>query len=143
MRGKFLPTMELDPTGMLAMQGQHYPITDLGIEEVGSQADARANVIVVKMNAMCNFAVAPQVGGRVCTMLTVTHPIPRAYFDFHVAEIFIDDELRIPVRYAAYSWPTTQGGERELLEEYTYQKVQLNVGLSDADFDRNNKKYNF
>ncbi len=45
-----------------------------------------------------------------CTVLVVTHPVPRPYFDFHVAEIFIDDKLNIPVRYAAYTWPAQAGG---------------------------------
>ncbi len=143
MRGKFLPTMELDPTGMLAMQGQRYPITDLGIENLVLKLIEKGERDRRQDECDVQFRRGAKVGGRQCTMLTVTHPIPRAYFDFHVAEIFIDDELQIPVRYAAYTWPTTQGGERELLEEYTYQKIQLNVGLTDADFDRNNKKYNF
>ena len=34
MRGRFLPTMSLDPHGMLAMQGQRYPITDFGFENL-------------------------------------------------------------------------------------------------------------
>ncbi|MCC6508793.1 MAG: DUF1571 domain-containing protein [Pirellulaceae bacterium] len=143
MRGRFLPTMELDPTGMLAMKGQRYPIYDLGIENLVLKLIEKGERDRRQDECDVEFRRGAKVGGRQCTMLTVTHPVSRPYFDFHVAEIFIDDELQVPVRYAAYTWPTVAGGERELLEEYTYQKVQINVGLTDADFDRSNKKYNF
>jgi hypothetical protein len=60
-----------------------------------------------------------------------------------LAQVFIDDELKLPVRYCAYLWPQTAGGEPELLEEYTYQNIKVNVGLTDADFDQANPKYSF
>jgi hypothetical protein len=143
MRGRFLPTMKLDPHGMLAMQGQRYPITDMGIENLVIKLIEKGERDRQQGECNVEFRRGAKVGGRQCTVLIVSHPVPRPHFDFHVAEIFIDDELRIPVRYAAYSWPTTEGGAKELLEEYTYQNVQLNVGLTDADFDPENKKYNF
>ena len=143
MRGRFLPTMKLDPTGMLAMQGQRYPITDLGIENLVIKLIEKGERDRHQDECNVEFRRGAKVGGRQCTVLIVSHPVPRSYFDFHVAEVFIDDEFQIPVRYAAYTWPTTEGGPRELLEEYTYQNVQLNVGLTDADFDPANKKYNF
>lgn len=143
MRGKFLPTMKLDPNGMLAMQGQRYPITDFGIENLVIKLIEKGERDRHQEECSVEFRRGAKVGGRQCTVLIVTHPVARAHFDFHVAEVFIDDELQIPVRYAAYTWPTTEGGTRELLEEYTYQNVQLNVGLTDADFDPANKKYNF
>ncbi|MFO1064022.1 MAG: DUF1571 domain-containing protein [Pirellulales bacterium] len=143
MKGRFLPTVNLDPKGMLAMQGQRYPITDMGIENLvvklieKGERDRRHDECTVQ------FMKGAKVSGRGCTVLVVTHPEPRPHFDFHIAQIFIDDELQIPIRYAAYSWPTATGGEPELLEEYTYQNVQLNVGLTETDFDPKNTKYNF
>lgn len=143
MRGRFLPTMKLDPTGMLAMQGQRYPITDMGIENLVVKLIEKGERDRQQGECNVEFRRGAKVAGRACTVLVVSHPVPRPHFDFHVAEIFLDDEYQIPVRYAAYSWPTTEGGPKELLEEYTYQNVQLNVGLSDSDFDPENKKYNF
>ena len=58
---------------------------------------------------------------------------------------FIDTGLMIdpPVRYAAYGWPAVPGGEPQLLEEYTYFNITLNVGLTDEDFSPDNPNYNF
>jgi hypothetical protein len=55
----------------------------------------------------------------------------------------MDDEWKIPVRYAAYAWPKTAGVDPEVIEEYTYQKIKINVGLTDKDFDVANSEYNF
>ena len=63
-------------------------------------------------------------------------------------EIFIDDQRKIPVRYAAYFWPQKAGdAELPVLEEYTYLNVKLGLTgapiLTDADFDSENPAYNF
>ena len=57
--------------------------------------------------------------------------------------MFVDEELNIPVRYEAYDWPAQPGDEMQLLEEYSYLDVKLNVGLTDADFDDKNPAYSF
>jgi outer membrane lipoprotein-sorting protein len=72
----------------------------------------------------------------------VTHPDKKPEFDFHVAQIFFDIERMIPLRYAAYMWPE-DGGDPPVEEEYTYLDVKLNVGLTDEDFNPDNKSYKF
>jgi hypothetical protein len=84
-----------------------------------------------------------KVNGRKCTVMEVIHPVRRAYFTYHIARIFIDDELQVPIRYAAYDFPATAGGAPRVIEEYTYLNIKLNVGLTDKDFDPQNKKYNY
>ena len=143
MKGRFLPTVNLDPLGMMAMRGQRYPITDIGLENLVVKLIEKGERDRQRGECDVQFQKGAKVGGRECTVLSVTHPVARPYFDFHIAQIFIDDELNVPVRYCAYSWPPSQGGEPVLLEEYTYQNVKTNIGLTDADFDQKNTKYNF
>ena len=69
--------------------------------------------------------------------------MPRKHFRFHLARIFIDDELQVPIRYAAYLWPAREGGKPVLDEEYTYLNLKLNNGFTDRDFDYRNEKYRF
>jgi hypothetical protein len=81
---------------------------------------------------------------RVCTVLNVRHPQQREPYEFYLAQVFIDDELQVPIRYVAYSWPKNEGENTgPVLEEYTYLNLKLNVGLTEADFDSNNPNYNF
>lgn len=143
MKGRFLPTVNLDPNGMMAMRGQRYPITEMGIENLVVKLIEKGERDKKQGDCKVEFLKGAKVGGRPCTVLSVKHEEKRPCFDFHVAQIFIDDELNIPVRYCAYEWPTAVGGKPVLLEEYTYQNIKTNVGLTDLDFDPKNPKYRF
>jgi hypothetical protein len=141
--GRFLPSVWLAPDGVLAMRGQRYPITDIGIENLlvklieKGERDRRRGECEVK------FYNNAKISGRACTCIEVKHPHARPYFDFHIARIYIDNQLQVPIRYAAYQWPTEKGGKPVLDEEYTYLDMQLNVGLTDDDFESSHSDYNF
>ena len=140
---RWLGPVWLAPDGFIAMRGNRYPITEVGIENLVARLiekgtrDRKRGECTVKLED--NF----KINGRACSKLTVQHPTRREYFDFHIAEVFIDKQLQVPVRYAAYTWPKTAGGKPQLLEEYTYLNLKMNVGLKDSDFDHLNPNYQF
>ena len=138
-----IPDLWLDPAGFLAMKGQRYPVTEIGLENLIVQLIARAERD--KKAGMCKvrFHKGAEINKRKCTMIQVVHPVKRAPYDFHVAQIFIDDVLQVPVRYVSYDWPKAPGDRPKLIEEYTYLNVQINNGFKDIDFDVNNPNYNF
>lgn len=140
---RMLGTHSLEPNGYLAMAGQRYPLTDIGIENLVVKLIERGERD--KKHGSCNVELVPgaKVSNRPCSVIQVTHPVQQPHYDFHIAQIFMDDEWKIPVRYAAYSWPKAQGAEPEVIEEYTYQNLKFNVGLTDSDFDVKHKDYNF
>ncbi len=142
LRGKF-GTVSLSPTSAMAMKDQRYPITEIGVAnltkrliEVGEH-DKQFGECDVK------FYQGAKVNGRVCTMIQVTHPVPRRNFLFNVARIYVDDQLQLPIRYEAYEWPEKTGEAPVLLEEYTYMNLQINQGFTNADFDVHNPNYHF
>jgi len=142
-RGSLIGTVSLSPTGVIAMKDQRYPLTEIGIKnltkrliEVGEQ-DMKYGECEVR------FFRGAKVNDRSCTCLQVVHPVPRRNFLFHIARVFVDDELNIPIRYESYSWPTEPGGPPVLLEEYTYLDIKLNNGFTDLDFDPKNPNYGF
>ncbi len=135
--------VNLKPNSPMAMHGNRYPITELGIlnltkrlVEVG-ESDRKFGE--------CEVQEYPnaKINNRTCTCIQVKHPIPRKNFRYHLARIYIDDELNVPIRFEAYDWPKEEGGQPLLLEEYTYVNVKLNAGLTDADFDPRNANYKF
>jgi hypothetical protein len=140
---RMLGTHFLEPQGFLAMKGQRYPLTDIGLENLVEKLIERGERD--RNHGHCNVDLYPggKVGGRSCTILRVVHPEEKPHYDFHVAEIFLDDEWKIPVRYAAFGWDKNEKDENEVIEEYTYQKIKINVGLTDKDFDMQNTDYNF
>lgn len=133
----------LPPEGFLAMMGQRYPITDIGIQNLIEELIVRGTSDLKHDECEVTFYKGAKVDKYVCTLIEVLHPVQRDYFTFYRAHIFIDDELGVPVRYAAWSWPTEPGGEPVLEEEYTYRNIKLNVGLTDADFDPDNEAYSY
>ena len=136
-------TVSLKPQSMLAMSGQRYPITELGVENLTKRLVEVARHDSQFADCEVNFYPNAKVNGRVCTCIQVTHPQPRKNFRFHLARVFIDDELTIPIRYESYDWPLEAGGQPQLMEEYTYMNVKINNGFTDADFDPKNTAYKF
>jgi len=133
----------LDPDGWVAMKGQRYPIYEAGIENLVAKLIEKAERDRGMGLCEVNYVEGAKINGRNCTLIEVMHPVRKAPFDFHKAKIYIDKEYNIPIRYAAYDWPTTEGGKPQLIEEYTYIKVQLNVGLENEDFSPDNPAYQY
>jgi hypothetical protein len=141
MRGK-LGVFELDPNGKLAMAGQKYPITKIGIRNLATE------LVSVAQNdtqfGECEVTTTQTVLGpkdgekRPVTLITVVHPTPRRNFRFYKAEVYLDNELQVPIRYAAYMWPQNPGEQPPLEEEYTYLKLEVNKGFNDFTFSRDN-----
>ena len=135
-RSKF-GVVELDPDGRMAMKNQKYPIYKLGVRNLTSELiDVASNDVQF---GECEVRTAPsKINGRAVTLIEVVHPVPRQNFRFHKAEVFIDNELKVPIRYAAYLWPENPGDPPPLEEAYTYLNVKINNGFTDADFTREN-----
>jgi hypothetical protein len=138
-----LGTHSLDPKGFLAMNGQRYPLTDIGLENLVVKLIERGERDRQNGHCEVDFLPGAKVDKRPCTVLQVKHNEQKPCYDFHLAQVFIDDEYKIPVRYVAYNWPKPGETELEVIEEYTYQNLKLNVGLTDADFTAENAAYSF
>lgn len=63
-------------------------------------------------------------------------PEGRNYYG-HIVHIHIDKELYLPIKIKVYGW------REELLEEYYYKDLKVNVGLLEDDFDIDNSRYLF
>lgn len=134
----------LEPTGMLAMRDSRYPITEIGITNLVRKLIERGEQDLASGRATVTISEGYRVGDAVCRLIRVRHTQPNgAADDFSLAEIAFDAQRMVPLRYAAFGWPTKAGQEPPLLESYTYLDLRLNVGLSDADFDPDNPEYDF
>jgi hypothetical protein len=142
-KGKWLPTVWLLPNGPFAMRGQRYPLTDIGVENLVLKLIEKGETLRKYPDVDVKFYPNAKVNGRVCTCIQLMHADKKPDTDFYVARIYIDDELKLPIRYEAYDWPRSVDGKPELLEEYTYIDLKVNVGLTDNDFDVKNPNYAF
>lgn len=139
---KIFGTISLKPDSYLAMDGNRYPITEMGLRRLVER------LIEVGENdskfGECDVKASPKkINGREVVCLQVTHPVPRKEFLFHIAKIYIDTQNNLPMRYESYDWPAETGGTPPLMEEYTYLNLKLNNGFTDKDFDTGNPAYQF
>lgn len=136
-------TRAVAPESDVAMQRNRYPLTDIGIQNLIRKLLEVGYEELQYDECEVEYFSNAKVNQRTCTVIQITHPVRRPYFRYHITRIFIDDRLRLPIRYASYDWPEKEGERPPLLEEYTYLDLKLNVGLTDWDFDRRNEKYSF
>lgn len=135
-------TFTLAPNSRLAMNGNRYPITEFGLKRLIERMIIFGEHELTNEQCKVNTLSGVDVDGRVCTCVEV-FPKRRKDFDYHAAKIFIDDELRVPIRFESYGWPSQEDDQPQLLEEYTYRNLTLNVGLTEADFRRDHPEYGF
>lgn len=143
--GHVLPNLvhRLVPDSRFALLESNYMVSEFGMRNMVA---GLINVMIQDLeHDECEVVLASgvDVKGNKCTHFRVTHPVERPHFRYHIAEVYLDEQLLVPVYYAAYSWPEHEGGPPQLLEKFAYQNVKLNIGLGDADFDRNNPEYGF
>lgn len=142
-KDKMFGKVLIKPDGPIAMSGQRYPLTELGILNLTRRLVQVAEQDIKYGECEVKFFKGAKINNRVCTCIQVVHPVARRNFLFNLARIFVDDELNLPIRYEAYEWPKEPGGSPELIEEYTYLNLKLNNGFTDADFDIKNPNYHF
>ncbi len=138
-------TVAIDPFGELAMERNRYPITHVGIQSLIEELLLVGEEELQNPHEELQYQLVNgiKIDNRPCRMFQFTHLVQRAQYRYHVARIFVDEELNLPVRHASYDWPDEEGGKPRLLEEYTYINLRLNVGLTDWDFDHRNESYQF
>lgn len=135
--------ISLLPSSTLAMLGNKYPMSEIGLLRMVDKLIEKGERDRSLGDCLVEIFEHQIVGDRTCQLIQVTHPNRESQFDFHIAQIFIDSELGVPIRYAAYLWPGSAGQAPPLEEEYTYLNLSLNTGLTELDFDPKNASYQF
>jgi len=136
-------TTAVSPTSDAAMNWGHYPITELGMKTLTERLLVMGKQEAARSECEVQYIEGAKLNGRPCLMVQITHPVQRPHILYKMAQVFIDDEWKLPVRYASYDWPAAEGEAPPLIEEYNYVDVKFNPGFSDYDFDYHNPAYRF
>ena len=136
-------TMRLDPHGARAMENCRHPITKAGIGHLIETVHDRWTSELRDDESVVIFDPKMRLGSAPCLLIETIHPRPAPQYLFHKVRLFIDTALGLPVRFEAYDWPAKLGEAPLLLEEYAYDDIKLNPGLTPADFDAANPQYTF
>ena len=133
-------TVSLDPTGSMAMKGNRHPITDAGIHHTVkliqddfalAQKHPEHGVIYT------NFLEAKVNGQPSYCVLALQPEDKKLGYYAYKAEICIHKKLYLPTSVKIWDH------KDKLVEQYTYSNYKINPGLTDADFDKKNKDYDF
>lgn len=136
-------TLKLKVDSKDAMEESRYPITMFGlhnlIAEIVKQweGDEKHDEVVVK------FFPNAKVDKVECKVAETSYPKPAAHARSHITRLYISKESGLPVRVEQLGFPSKEGAQPGIIEEYTYTNVRTNVGLGDQDFDKDNKTYAF
>lgn len=139
-----LITLSLDPTGFVAMQGQRYPIGEIGITKLVEKLLERGEVDRDNPDVSVAILDDQELDGQPAKLIRVQRAKPSGgEDDFSVAEILVDEERQLVLRYRSFGWPENEGETPPMLESYTYHDVKTNTGLTDADFETTNPAYSY
>lgn len=138
-----LTRWNLPPDGPIAMNGNKYPITSIGLENLLKLMIDRGRRD--REFGKCEVSFDPEcvVDGRQCVLLEIRHPRKEGPYDFHLARIYFDIEQQLLFGYEGFDWPAAEGGDPPLLERFFYSDLELNKGLTAEDFSPDNPAYNY
>ncbi len=139
-----LKTIWLDPNGFFAMQGQRYPISEIGLVRLVEKLLERGEQDRDNPDIHVTITTDHYHGDVRAELIQVRRDKPGGgNDDFSLAEIVIDPDRHLILMYRSFGWPEQQDAAPPLLESYTYHDVKTNVGLARSDFDPENSNYSF
>jgi outer membrane lipoprotein-sorting protein len=125
---KFL-TVSIDPKGSQAMKRNRHTILEAGIGHIldlcatdSRRCAASADCPPITLTALGDDTL--EVNG--------TFPCAKDYYA-HKVRLTIDKRLWLPVKITCFGWCD------EFLEEYRYENIKINVGLTENDFEIGDK----
>jgi hypothetical protein len=139
----FIGTMSFAPDSPQVTKQSRHKITEIGLRNMLSALVARWEEESKYGECDVKYYHNAKIGDRQCLAIESVHPRPRRQFKFHITRLYIDKETDMAVRLENWGFPAQPNGKEVLIEEYTYSRIETNVGLTDADFDRNNPAYRF
>lgn len=135
--------LTLDPKSWLVMQNEHHPILDIGLANLCRQLIQRGESVGDSSRGQVKRYPGVRIGERTCCMTEITYPVQEPKIRGYVARVFMDNQLRVPIRVEVHEIPLERNQEPQLVEEYTYRDLKLNNGYTDIDFDPQNPQYKF
>jgi hypothetical protein len=142
---ELLGTMRIDPDDWKARIDQRRPITQAGmrnglIEFLQLLEGDRAHVKRCEVRVLTDL----RIDSRPCTTFQIVNHEPHGGYAVALARLAIDDAMNVPVLFERWEFADVDGERRRrLLERYVFTDVDLDVTLSELDFDPDNPAYAF
>jgi outer membrane lipoprotein-sorting protein len=131
-------SLNLDPLGAIAMGGSRHPITDSGLENFLRLLGRNLRKGIPSGEIMYRELGEEIVYGSRSRKIEYLFPREKTkgYYCYR-AVINLGAESKLPIKARIYDW------DGLLVEDYGYEDLKLNAGLTEADFDPGNAEYYF
>ncbi len=149
-------TVRLDPNGFMAMRGQRFPISQIGLTRLVELLIERGTLDLDNPDISVAIIKGHEFDGIDTELIQVRRAKPSGLEnDFSLAEIVIDRKRMLVLQYRSFGWNETADGTSKsgstdaenanppLIESYTYHDIKTNVGLTGSDFDPENPEYRY
>ncbi len=145
LKGRFMPSLHLDPAGSLALSEARYPIMKVGVLELARVLHAHhVTDLSEQADITTRLRANGEFDGRPCYVAEHEYRRPAAHTEYHRMVTLIDREWLVPVSVRNYGWPkhaNATSDDDTLLESYSFRDLQLTEQLADVHFDRLNEDY--
>lgn len=135
--------ISLDPEGSMAMDENRHPITRIGLKFLLDAVIEDWLAQTAIENVTVNYYPNAKVSGVACKAIEVSFAAEHDLVEFQKRRLYIEAEHNLPIRVENFGFPARAGAQAPLLEDYLYSNLQINVGLTDSDFDPENDDYGF
>ncbi len=142
--GRFLPTLNLDPLGKVATAESRHSVLDSGVPFAVGKIIAdtwRVRDAPERHGATFTWLGSSQVSGRAVSCYEAH--LPKAQdpaFYATKAKVCAYDDLHLPASFEVWD---VEDGSLRMVERFLFADLQVNVGLTDHDFDPDNPAYGF
>lgn len=130
--------LNLNPRGSRAMKHNRHSITEFGLENVVRifTREVRRGIEFGELEVKKHCE--ERVYERTAQKFEAFFPKERGKgYYCQRALIYMDIEKKVPIKIHIYDW------EDQIIENYGYEDLRLDAGLTDADFDPKNPEYKF
>lgn len=132
-------TINLSPTGSLAMRGNRHSIYKLGMNNLMKLVSKQIKRYEKRGDMKELVHEGYQTYGKEkigCLRMRGPKSKSAGYYAYKT-RLCWDENRMIPTRVTSWDW------KGRLVEDYSYSNIRLNVGLTDMDFSPKNPKYGF
>jgi len=151
LKGRFLPTLRLDPFGSRAMAECRHPVTTAGIAQAAQELlRYRRKDLTQTEGVDCRMLEDQPFDGRSCYCYMVQYKDPKYCAEYRRSIVYIENKNMLPVQICNYQWVENADtmspeelADASICEDYRYTNIKMGLQLADADFDKNHESYGF
>lgn len=141
---RLVPRLKVAPTDPLALADSRHPVTDAGLLNLTNRLIEFRRMDLDDDEAVTVLDRTTDDPGRTWLRSVHSHPHRQPSRPFQFVEVLYDPETFLPHKITSFDWPEPgDEGPLRLAECYTYDDVDLDASLTDADFDPANSEYAF